>query len=533
MPRRPLILALVAALAVAGVVVYLVTRGGGQPQRAVGDPLAEALAYAPASSEVVADVDLTPGSPQRDALTGLARTFPAARFASGAVPGALRPLGLDADADLPRILGGPLVIAGSKDAATALTRAVTGLQLDLVGLLRTGAVAAVTGRSASDVAGVFSGAVKDGRMRALPDLRGAKQYALPDDGGRVAVRGPDVVLAGTSARLGQALALRDRQGGLSAATFAARLGPLSGPALVRVAAQPRVLIGDRAHGVPFVDALRGGALALSVASPGLRLHVHLTTDPAGLRAQDLPLAPGAAPPSPAPGVAALSAGARGLDQTIRLLDAVRKDLDVPLLAPVTGALDTLDSVKGPLKTFGRIDADAALIDQLSGTTTFTREPGGIAIRAELRDGGPLRTALNRIAAIPDVAISLAGVTDLDLDKAGDDAYEVRRKGTTFLKLAVLGNTLVVSTDLNAGLRAIADRRPAPGADRRARGAGAARHGRRGAGPACQPARAAAAGAPRARRVRRPRCRRLRHGGRPRRDRDARAEPLTPARSDPQ
>jgi hypothetical protein len=226
-----------------------------------------------------------------------------------------------------------------------------------------------------------------------------------------------------------------------------------------VAALPRVLIGDRVRGVPWVDALRSGALALRIERPGLRLRAHLTTDPAGLRPQDLPFAPGAAPPRPAPGRAAFWAGIRGLDQTIRVVDATRGDLRLPFLKPVTDALAALDRVKGPLRTFGGIDVDAALIDQLTGTTTITQEARGIALRAELRDGGPLRGALDRIAAVPDFALKLADVTDLNVEKSGGDAYNITRGGTTVLRAAVLGTTLVVTDDPTAGLRAIADRRP--------------------------------------------------------------------------
>jgi hypothetical protein len=461
-PRRSLILLCVAVLAVAGGVVIITRGGGDKPRTAVADPLAEALSFAPASSELVVSVDTTPGSQQRAALNDLTRKFPAARFGADALRSGVRAIGLDADRDLPVLLGGPLVVAGSGRAVPAIAGAIRGLQVDLVPLLRTGALAAIVGRDAKSVDEVFSRAADDGRLRELSDVApGVAQYALPDDAARVGVRDADVVLAGDAARLRAGFALHDRGGGLTRAAFAARLGPLAGPAFVRVAALPRVLIGDRARGVPWVDALRSGALALRIEPPGLRLRAHLATDPTRLRPQDLPLAPGAAPPSPAPGRATLSAGVRGLDQTIRFLDATRGDLRLPFLAPVVSALNTLDSVKGPLKTFGRIDVDAALIDQLTGTTTITREVHGIAIRAQLRDGGPLRTALNRIAAIPDIAIDLADVTDLDLDKSGDDAYEVRRKGTTFMRVAVLGDTLVATTDLTAGLRAIANRRPVP------------------------------------------------------------------------
>lgn len=459
-PRRSLILAGALALLVVVGAVLLLRGGDEKPKPAVADPLAEALGFAPASSELVVTVDAPPGSQQRARLAELTRTFPAARFGEDALRTGVGRLGLDADRDLPVLLGGPLVIAASGAAVPPLTRAIQGLSVDLAPVLRTGAVAAVVGRSADDVADVFARATEEGRLRKLADVApGVDQYAIPGEAGRVGVRAADVVVAADSARLREAYALHDRGGGMTRAAYTARLGPLAGPALIHVAALPRALIGAGARGVAWVDALRSGALAVRIEKPGVRVRAHLATDPARLTPQDLPLAPGAAPPTPAPGRAQVYAGVRGLDQTIRVLDAARGDLHVPFLASITGALDALDRVKGPLKTFGRIDVDAALIDQLTGTTTITREPNGVAFRAELRDGDPLRTALDRIAAIPDFAIDLANVTDLDLDKAGDDAYEVRRNGRTFLRVAVLNDVLVVTTDLTAGLRAIADRKP--------------------------------------------------------------------------
>jgi hypothetical protein len=459
-PRRSLILAGALVLLVIVGALLLLRGGEDKPKPAVADPLAEALGFAPISSELVVDVDAAPGSQQRARLAELTRTFPAARFGEDALRTGAGHLGLDADRDLPVLLGGPLVIAASGSAVPALVGAIQGLQVDLAPVLRTGAIAAVVGRSAKDVDDVFSRATDERRLRKLPNVApGVAQYALPGDAGRVGVREADVVIAADTARLRGAYALHDRGGGMTRTVYTARLGPLAGPALIHVAALPRVLIGARARGVPWVDALRSGAAALRIEDPGVRVRVHLATDPARVTPKDLPLAPGAAPPSPAPGNAQVYAGVRGLDQTIRVVDAARGDLNFPFLASLTGALDTLDRVKGPLKTFGRVDVDGALIDQLTGTTTITRERNGVAFRAELRDGGPLRTALDRIAAIPDFAIDLADVTDLDLDKAGDDAYEVRRSGRTFLRIAVLDNVLVVTTDLSAGLRAIADRKP--------------------------------------------------------------------------
>ncbi len=441
---------------------YLIARGGGDDARpaATGDPLAAALAYAPTDAEVVATVDAAPGSPQGRAMRDLERTFPAGRFAADAGRSAITAMGFDPQRDAPKLLAGPIVLAGPNAAISKVVGSATALRLDVGAVLAAGAIGSFAGRSEGDVAEVVERSVKEGKLRPLADVQpGVKQYALPGDAGRLGVRGRDVVLANTSARLAQAFALRDRHGGLTRRAFEARLGPLTGPALAKLVAQPRVLIGDAARDVPWVRALRYGAVSVAIEPDGLRLRAHLTTDPTQLRPEDLPLAPGAAPPSPAPGAAKLAVGVRDLGQTIRVLDAVKDDLKISLLDPVTSALRTLDRFKGPLKTFGRIDVDAALIDQLTGTTTITQEANGIGVRGELRDGGPLRTALNRIASVPDFLIDLANITDLDLDKSGDEAYVVKQKGKVILRLAVLDNLLVATTDPKVGLRAIANRRP--------------------------------------------------------------------------
>jgi hypothetical protein len=450
----------VILLVAAGGAVLLLRDREDEKGAAVGDPLAEALAFAPAAAPVVAQFDVQPGAQQGQALRDLARTFPAARFAADGVRGSVRSLGFDADADLPSLLGGPLVVWGPASALTGLTSSVSAMQLELTPVLRAGATAAVVGRSADDVQAVLERAVDEGRLRELPDVApGVSQYALPGDAGRLGVRDGDLVLAATTARVREAFALRDRQGGLTRATFEQRLGPLNRPALIRAVAAPRALIGARAHGVPWVDALRGGALAVRIEQPGVRLRVHLGTDPARVTDAELPLAPGGEPPTPAPGRRPIFAGVRNLAQTIRVFDAAKGGLDVPFLKSLTTALATLDAVKGPLKTFGRIDVDAALIDQLTGTTTITPESGNtLALRAELHDGGPLRTALDRIAAVPDFAVRLAGV-DLNVEHAGSDAYTITRDDRPYLKVAVLGSTLVVTNDLRAGLQAIADRTP--------------------------------------------------------------------------
>lgn len=434
---------------VAVVVVLLVGRGGGGAEPAK-DRLAEALSYAPSSSEAVAEFSVEAGDPQGVALRRLARTFPAARFGAGEVRSAVQGLGLDPDRDVPALLNGPLVAWGPSGAIVSLGRSVSALRLELGPVLEAGVTAAVVGRGEDAVKGV---------LNRVADRRGGKWYLR--GGGVAGVEGADVVLGRDAAAVDAAIDVHRRDAGLSRRTFEERLGPLARTsALVRAVANARSVVAPRAAGVTWVDALREGSLALSVEPQGLKLRVHLATDPSQVTDEDLPIATGAEAPRPAPGSRPIYVALRDVGQSIKVFDGARDQLQLSFLNGVKSALSTLDSVKGPLRTFGRIDVDA-LIAQLTGTTTITQEakPNTFALRAEMQDGGPLRTALNRLAGIPDFALRLAKV-DINVKRSGE-AYIITKGKDPILKVAVLGNTLVVANDQDAGLRAIANRPPQP------------------------------------------------------------------------
>ena len=431
------------------VVVLLVGRGGGGAEPAA-DRLAEALSYAPSSSEAVAEFSVEAGDPQGVALRRLARTFPAARFGAGEVRSAALGLGLDPDRDLPALLNGPLVAWGPSGAIVSLGRSVSALRLELGPVLQAGVTAAVVGKGEEAVKGV---------LNRVAERRGGKWYLR--GGGVAGVEGADVVLGRDAAAVDAAIDVHRRDAGLSRRTFAERLGPLARTsALIRAVANAREVVAPRAAGVTWVDALREGSLALSVEPQGLKLRVHLATDPSKVTDEDLPIAPGAEAPRPAPGTRPIYVAIRDVGQSARVLDAGKDQLQLSFLNGVKRALSTLDSVKRPLRTFGRIDVDA-LIGQLTGTTTITQEakPNTFALRAEMQDGSPLRTALNRLAAIPDFALRIAKV-DLNVRRSGE-AYIITKGKNPILKVAVLGNTLVIANDQDAGLRAIASRPPQP------------------------------------------------------------------------
>lgn len=432
------------------VVVLLVGRGGGGGAQPAGDRLGEALSYAPSSSEAVAEFSVEPADPQGVALRRLARTFPAARFGAGQVRVGVQGLGLDPDADLPALLNGPVVAWGPSGAVVALGRSISALRLELGPVVRAGVTVAVVGRGGDDVRDVLD---------RVAEKQGSKWVLR--GGGVVGIEGADVVLGRDAAAVDAAIAVHRSGAGLTRRTFAERLGPLARtPALIRAVANARSVVAPKAAGVKWVDALREGALALSLEGSALKLRVHLATDPSTLTDADLPIAAGAEAPRPAPGSRPIYLALRNLGQSIKVFDGARDQLQLSFLDGVKSALSTLDSVKGPLRTFGRIDVDG-LIGQLTGTTTITEEakPNTFALRSEMQDGGPLRTALNRLAAIPDFALRLARV-DLNVRRSGE-AYIITKSGKAIMKVAVLGNTLVIANDQAAGLRAIADRAPEP------------------------------------------------------------------------
>jgi hypothetical protein len=454
----------VAVVAVV-VVVWLLARGGGDGGDGssvdVGDRRAAALAFAPASAEVVVEFDVASGSQQGQKLRTLARTFAAARFAADGVRASVRGLGLDADEDLRKLLGGPLIAFGPARAIQGLGATIQGLALDLPALAQAGITAATIGTDADDVSAVFRRATDDGRLKPVAaPAAGVTGYATTDGRATFGRRGVEVVLGADAAAVRRAFATRDARAGLTPRTFDERLGPLARiPALVRAAGPARPLLASRAQGVPWVDALREGSMAVSLEKPGVRLRVHLATDAARLRADQLPLAAGPQPPQPAPGARQIDAGLRDPAQALRFFDDNKDALDVPFLDPIKNALNALDSAKGPLKTFGRIDVDD-IIGGLTGTATVTPEsPSKLALRAEITTGDDLKTALDRLAAVPDVALDLADVK-LNVAHDGDDAYKITADGRFVAKLAVLNRILVVTNDERAGLRAIAARRPA-------------------------------------------------------------------------
>ncbi|HWT93564.1 MAG TPA: hypothetical protein VN238_11240, partial [Solirubrobacteraceae bacterium] len=241
----------------------------------------------------------------------------------------------------------------------------------------------------------------------------------------------------------------------------AAVAPAARPApLISLTAPAQALVKLAGVGeIPNADALTDGAVAVRIGEKDVAIPFAAAADQARFKPENLPIPLGPEAPSPAPGDAPFSLAVRDARQTLNVLRKEETRTNIAALRSIEEALEELDKVSGTLKTFGRIDVDEALFDQLTGTTTVTREANATVVRAELEDGGPLRTALDRIAKVPAFAYELAGIDGVALDRQGDEAFVLKLEGEKPVRLAVLDKILVATTSPAVGLRAVANREP--------------------------------------------------------------------------
>lgn len=440
--RLAVALFVVAAVSVVAAVVLLMrdpARDFGPP---VADPLAEALGFAPADAPVVAVLLTDPDARGRRDLAALSRRFPAAELARGQLDGLLRDrIGLG-ERELRPLQGNPVIAWGPR-----------------VDALRVGAVSWVAA-DAARLDELLDRRRERGTLRPLAPERGFARYAGRDT--IVAVRGQRVVAAPDARALTEAIARHvSRRRGLSRAALEdRRLGTDPGSLLTVLAeAGPLVplLAGPTAaRGVPWLGAIRRGAITLDAEAGGLVARARLQTPPQGVRPQDLPLARG--PQAPVPrGRDAVVAGVRAGRQTIAFARQVAR-----ITRP--RALAELDGTLALLRRYAGIDVQRDLIDRLTGTTTFTTDAAGrlITARAELADPRPAADALGRLRTLSRLGplADLAGIDTGGLRvEESSGRYAVLRDDVPLAVLAVRGSVLVASTDPRVDVDAVAGAPP--------------------------------------------------------------------------
>ncbi len=407
----------------------------------VDDPVAEALAHAPASAAVLAVVATDRRRGPGAALAALAQRFPGNELALAQGAALLgERLGLDPEDELEPLLGNPVVL-WSPDGSAARRSA------------------AWVVRDGGRLGELLAARVKAGALRA----EGASgEYALyaRRDGGAYARRGPVLVTAPDLPALREALARRRAGSGQWAPELLRErsLG-LPGGAVARVVLDAGALTRRSLPGlspVRWVAGLRRAALTLTPLGGGLRLHARAGLE--GVGAADGPLAPGVEPPR-VRGSAPIVVGVRDPQQTLRFARRVTDLLD-------PDRLEGLRRTEEVLRRYARVDLEEDLLDRITGTATLTTRPGGgLTLRADLDDPERVADALTRVERLAKLAGPLAGLAGVDLGgldvEEDDGTSRLTQDGRLLVALRVQGGALVATTDPGTDLRAAGDAPPGP------------------------------------------------------------------------
>ena len=342
--------------------------GGTPPAEAALAPGVEALAYLPAGADVVVVVDTeTDGKRWR-----------AARDAA-------RRAGVDGRLDR--------VVARLADAGLDVAH---GEQLlgNLLAWAPREQVAALVVRDSTLLADLATTRVRAGLMRDAGVHRAAR--VLQGDGIAIAIDGPVVVAAPTTAAVRRALDRRAAGEGYGAERFKRAVAQLPVDALVRIAVDARALVARHAprwRAIPLARALERAGFALRVAPRGATLDARIDLSER-LLGDDVPLpgdaghTPRTATPRPFGGVHV------GVADLPRLARAAYR----AAFAAAPAAVARAEIANLVLRGRRRIDPARDLVAALAGPATLQVDADGVLVRAALRDRRRAEKAIGRLSA---------------------------------------------------------------------------------------------------------------------------------------
>jgi len=405
----------------------------------IADPLAEALAHAPADAAALAVVATETAVGPGAALARLGRRFPEIERVLAQVQGTLgRRVGLDYATELRPLLGHPLVL-WSTDGSTGRS------------------FAAWVVRDGEKLGELLRAREASGALVAAPAVAGYALFTRPN-GGAYARRGPVLVIAPDLDRLRDVLRRRGSGHGQWGSQLLRErgLGLPGGGAVARVQLDARALVargGPEARRVRWVAALERAALTVTSEAGGLRVRARVSTDSGATAPQDVPIAAGVQPPVTR-GSGRVVAAVRDPRQTLRF---VRRTID--LLDPQR--LAGLRQAEEVLARFARVSVEEDLVDRLAGSATLTSRDGRtLTLRADLDGPDDVAAALDRLGTLARLGGPLASLAGVDLGGIAVDehlrgGYVVMRGGRFLVALAVIDGALVASTDRGADLAAAA------------------------------------------------------------------------------
>jgi hypothetical protein len=417
MRRVSVLLALALLLALAGC--------GGSGHKAVS-PLADALGYFPKDAPFVAAVESDPDGPQLKALRSLTGRFPGADVLFFRLQNFARLRFLDFERDIRPQLGAPVVV---------------GLEKPVVGKdLSRAVVVAMRVKHPIRAKQVL---LRQPGYRGHGKASGVRIYENTNENRYVAVDGRMIVASANREVLEHALALRRGDTRMRTEDFTADLAGLPSGGLVRVSADPRMMLGaDQrfrpALTVKWISALRRMGAVAKASDTGLTLDLRVASDKTVLKDADLPLAP---KPESLPLIGTKSEVQVALAQPDRLVR-----LAVAMwhaMSPVKAA--ALDKAQPP-----GVDLERQIPHHLVGPAAFAIDPvtRSFESRSVLIEAGDVRDALTVLAPkLPDLG-ALFGIKGLGVGSPapGENFYALANTKGPMAVFGVVGNSLVAASD---------------------------------------------------------------------------------------
>jgi hypothetical protein len=384
--RRLTVLVSIAVIAVCGC-------GGGAKHKApaLTDPLSEALAYVPRDAAAVAAITTDVEHGQGAAARNLLERFLGAEVALDKVRERIDAItGLPATGDVGPLLGNDLVAAETGS----------------------GPYVAWVVKDGGKLRALLDDEVAQNALSKGPSSDGYSTYTRT--GTLIALKGA-VVVAGAPTPVRAALVRRAGSGGMTRGLFTARMRGLPVDALVRAQGNTPLAVRALELSLPYADTFNGFAFTVRADANGL--HARLHADTTVTSPDDLPLAPGAAPPTPLVRTNGATIGLRDPRHVLRL------------------ALRGLQATGPELKLL-----NSDVIDQLRGTATvWSPDLRVVTVSVPVADPARVTAALKRLQ--PLMASTLAGV------------------GLTGARYGLVGSTLVVTTNSTAPLARLVTGQP--------------------------------------------------------------------------
>lgn len=271
---------------------------------------------------------------------------------------------------------------------------------------------------------ILSSQVTRHRLTKQATSAGYERYA--GSGLAVARKGP-LVIAGDSTAVNQALADHAHGAGMTTRLFGERLHGLPADALLRVEGNAALIPLAQRSKFAWVRSLNRFALTVRADATGLHARLRAANRPVAL--DDVPVAPGATPPSPLARTNGATAGIRDLRHVIRFGLRALKERD-------PGTYRRYELARRGLKLVRRGDIDRDVIDQLGGTATlWSPDLTTFTLTAPVADPGRMARALNGLKPLMDRLLASAGLPGARYGVAADTFVVTTTPGPSLAQLA--------------------------------------------------------------------------------------------------